>query len=125
MATTKNYGLFVSNPSDSKVFNWRMAIAGETDSNMTIIDETLHEISQNANGLSTESFTLGNGTDSVFVLEHDLDSENLLVNGYKAVNGKRQNIVIEYNTIDENKIEIDFEDIIDTDSIIVDVSTIS
>lgn len=125
MATTKNYGLFVSNPSDSKVFNWRMAIAGETDSNMTIIDETLHKLSQNSNGLSTESFTLGNGIDSVFILEHGLDSENLLVNGYKTVNDKSQNIVIEYNIIDNNKIEIDFEDIIDIGSITVDVSTIS
>lgn len=42
MSTTKNYGLYVTEPADDPNFiDWRTNIAGATNSNMTIIDEAL------------------------------------------------------------------------------------
>ena len=42
MATTKNYGLYVTEPADDiLVQTWRTRICGSTESNMVIIDEAL------------------------------------------------------------------------------------
>lgn len=42
MATTKNYGLYVTAPSDNvRVQTWRNQLCGDADSNMVKIDKAL------------------------------------------------------------------------------------
>lgn len=62
MTKTKNYNLYITEPSDKPKFKeWRTRIAGNTsDSNMIIIDEKLKELSERK-GIASIEQTAGTG----------------------------------------------------------------
>lgn len=70
MSETKNYKLYVTNDSSEKFQNVREHVYGETDSNMTKIDEILSDKSdKSVNVMCTLAANSWSGVDSPFTQE--------------------------------------------------------